>query len=96
MSFEKITDDILGTLRPPGAFYYAAVLLALTALALGALAFLYQARSGIGVAGYEHPILWGTYITDFVFWVGIAHSGTLISAVLFLFRARWRTAVARA
>ena len=96
MSFAKINDDILHTLRPPGAGYYAAVLLALTALSLGVMAFLYQARSGMGVAGYEHPIFWGIYITDFVFWVGIAHSGTLISAVLFLFRARWRTAVARA
>ena len=55
-----------------------------------------QATTGLGVAGYEHPILWGSYITDFGFWVGIAHSGTLISAVLYLFRARWRTAVARA
>ena len=40
--------------------------------------------------------MWGAYITTFVFWVGIAHSGTLISAVLFLFRARWRTAISRA
>ena len=53
-------------------------------------------RNGLGVAGYQPPILWGVYITNFVFWIGITHSGTLISAVLFLFRARWRTGVARA
>ena len=82
MSFAKVNDDILRTLRPPGAVFYIGLLLALTALAIGAMAFLYQARTGLGVAGYEHPILWGIYITDFVFWVGIAHSGTLISAVL--------------
>ena len=40
--------------------------------------------------------MWAIYITDFVFWVGIAHSGTLISAILYLFRSRWRTAVYRA
>ncbi|MCH7748110.1 MAG: hydrogenase [Acidobacteria bacterium] len=96
MSFATINDDILRTLRPPGALYYAGLALALVALSIGVLAFLYQARTGMGVAGYEHPILWGVYITNFVFWVGIAHSGTLISAVLFLFRATWRTAVARA
>ena len=65
-------------------------------MALGAYAFSTQWRFGLGVAGYEHPMLWGIYITNFVFWVGIAHSGTLISAVLFLFRAKWRTSVARA
>ena len=96
MSFATINDDILRTLQPPGTRYYLGLALTLVALSIGVLAFLYQARTGMGVAGYEHPILWGIYITNFVFWVGIAHSGTLISAVLFLFRARWRTAVARA
>ena len=38
---------------------------------------------------------WGVYITTFVFWVGIAHSGTLISAILFLFRAPWRQSIYR-
>ena len=52
--------------------------------------------SRAGVAGYQPPILWAVYITNFVFWIGITHSGTLISAVLFLCRARWRTGVARA
>ena len=96
MSFATINDDILRTLRPPGTVYYVGLMLAFVAFSIGLLAFLYQARTGMGVAGYEHPILWAIYITNFVFWVGIAHSGTLISAVLFLFRARWRTAVARA
>ncbi|MDE0828943.1 MAG: polysulfide reductase NrfD, partial [Vicinamibacterales bacterium] len=96
MSFAKINDDILRTLRAPGPLWYGGVVLAISLALVGLYAFLYQARTGLGVAGYEHPILWGIYITDFVFWVGIAHSGTLISAVLFLFRARWRTAVARA
>ena len=49
----------------------------------------------MGVAGITHPVGWGVYITNFVFWVGIAHSGTLISAVLYLFRARFRTSFNR-
>jgi molybdopterin-containing oxidoreductase family membrane subunit len=49
----------------------------------------------MGVEGINHPMVWGTYLINFVFWVGIAHSGTLISAILFLFRAPWRTPIAR-
>jgi molybdopterin-containing oxidoreductase family membrane subunit len=49
----------------------------------------------MGVTGLMHPVMWGIYLICFVFWIGIAHSGTLISAILYLFRARWRTAVAR-
>jgi molybdopterin-containing oxidoreductase family membrane subunit len=55
-----------------------------------------QVNNGLAVTGLHNPVMWGAYITTFVFWVGIAHSGTLISAILFLFRARWRTAVSRA
>ena len=48
---------------------------------------------GLGVAGYNPPVMWGVYIVTFVFWVGIAHAGTLISAILYLFRAKWRNAI---
>jgi len=58
-------------------------------------AWSYQLKTGLGVAGINHPVGWGIYITNFVFWVGIAHSGTLISAVLFLLRCRWRNSIAR-
>ena len=96
MTYAKINADILRTLQPPGTTYYGALGLAAVVLSFGIYAFAQQWQHGLGVAGYEHPILWGVYITNFVFWVGIAHSGTLISAVLFLFRAKWRTSVARA
>jgi molybdopterin-containing oxidoreductase family membrane subunit len=56
----------------------------------------YQIFTGIGAGGQNHPVVWGTYIINFVFWVGIAHSGTLISAILHLFRAGWRNPIARA
>ena len=55
-----------------------------------------QIYNGLQVTGLGDPVMWAVYITNFVFWVGIAHSGTLISAILFLFRTRWRTAVYRA
>ena len=94
--YQAINADILRTLRMPGPGYWTLMAGLLAVVLVGVAAFWTQVRHGLGVAGYEHPVLWGVYITNFVFWVGIAHSGTLISAVLFLFRARWRTAVARA
>ena len=96
MTLGATTDDVLRTLGRPGRAYAAAVAGLLAVLAVAAAAFARQVSTGLGVAGYQPPILWGVYITNFVFWIGITHSGTLISAVLFLFRARWRTGVARA
>ena len=51
---------------------------------------------GLGHLGINLPVGWGFYIVNFVFWIGIGHAGTLISAVLYLFRQRWRTAINRA
>ena len=96
MSYHTINADILRTLRMSGPAYWGLLAVVTAVLLFGVYAFWTQVQNGFGVAGYSHPPLWGIYITNFVFWVGIAHSGTLISAVLFLFRARWRTAVARA
>ena len=62
---------------------------------VGLLTFLILVKDGLGHAGYTPPILWSVYITTFVFWIGIGHAGTLISAILFLFRRPWRTAVYR-
>lgn len=50
---------------------------------------------GMGLMAVNHPVGWGTDIITFVFWIGIGHAGTLISAILFLFRQKWRTSIAR-
>lgn len=50
---------------------------------------------GMGLMAVSHPVGWGTDIVTFVFWIGIGHAGTLISAILFLFRQKWRTSIAR-
>ena len=55
----------------------------------------WQTYKGLGIAGYQAPVFWGVYIINFVFWIGIGHAGTLISAILFLFRAKWRNAINR-
>ena len=95
ISYKDVNDDILATIEPPGIGWFLTVGTAFCCLLLGAFCWYYQLVTGFGVVGKSHPIGWGVYITDFVFWVGIAHSGTLISAVLFLFRARWRVPIYR-
>ncbi|MDE2059535.1 MAG: polysulfide reductase NrfD [candidate division NC10 bacterium] len=73
----------------------------ITAGALGAVvawaifAWLYQLTHGLGVTGLNRPIYWGLYITNFVFFIGISHAGTLISAILRLCQAEWRRAITR-
>jgi molybdopterin-containing oxidoreductase family membrane subunit len=69
-----------------------------SALAAGFLLamLVYQISTGVGVWGNSHPVMWGWDIINFVWWIGIGHAGTLISAILFLLRQRWRTAVNRA
>lgn len=92
---EKMEQDVLAALKKPGSLYW--VLLGFTALlfVVGMTLWGYQIMTGMGVAGLNNPVGWGVYITNFVFWVGIAHSGTLISAILFLFRAKFRNAFNR-
>src|SRR6185295_9577619 len=85
-----VTRDLVATLEKPSTGY---VLLLLGAVAL--FTFLILVKDGLGHAGYTPPIFWSVYITTFVFWIGIGHAGTLISAILFLFRSPWRTAVYR-
>ena len=80
----KITMKYLATLAVTG-----------TMAAWGLFALYYTITTGIGVWGLNNPIGWGWDITNFVFWIGIGHAGTLISAILFLFRQKWRTAINR-
>ncbi len=61
---------------------------------LGAMVF-HLFFSGVGVWHLNNPVGWGFDITNFVFWVGIGHAGTLISAILYLFRQKWRTSINR-
>ncbi len=80
--------------RPPAAWYVALVFsLSLCGLMFGAIGYLIV--TGVGVLGNNSPVFWGWPIVNFVFWIGIGHAGTLISAVLFLFRQRWRTSINR-
>ena len=95
-TYKEITDDICQPVETlPGKswilmFFSAKALLLFYFLSVGTVIF-----TGMGLMGTNMPVAWGTDIVTFVFWVGIGHAGTLISAVLYLFRQKWRTSVAR-
>ena len=91
-----VTRDVCAPLeRKPTGLWWAGMALALTALGIGVAAIAYQIAVGIGTWGLNRTVGWGFDITNFVFWVGIGHAGTLISAVLLLFRQKWRTSINR-
>ena len=94
-SFEQVDDEILATLKPSPKWFLG-LGLAVAAMLVGASAWAFQIYWGLGNAGYVPPVMWGVYIITFVFWVGIGHAGTLISAILYLFRAGFRTTIYRA
>ncbi len=80
--------------RPPRvwmiAFIIASTWAGIFGMLIGSLIF-----TGVGVWGNNNPVMWAFDITNFVFWVGIGHAGTLISAILYLFRQKWRTGINR-
>jgi Ni/Fe-hydrogenase subunit HybB-like protein len=92
--YEQVDREILATLRPTKG-WFAALAVAVVCLMIGGTAWAYQIHEGLGVAGYTPPVMWGVYIVTFVFWIGIGHAGTLISAILYLFRAGFRTTIYR-
>ncbi|MBK7962595.1 MAG: polysulfide reductase NrfD [Bdellovibrionales bacterium] len=95
-SLKDITDDICAPVETlPGKGWVGLFLTAKTMLIFYMITLGMVMAYGMGLLGVNHPIAWGTMIVTFVFWIGIGHAGTLISAILFLFRQKWRTSVAR-
>src|SRR3989441_10900382 len=95
-TFADVNRDVLRTLEPPGNLYFGWMSVVALILAGFFVAWTGQVWWGMGMAGKRVPQMWAMYITTFVFWIGIGHAGTLISAILYLFRARWRTSIYRA
>jgi len=92
----EVTDDIAGvTEKPAPRGWWIAFLLAFSFVGVFGLCVGYLFYRGVGVWGNTSPVFWAWDITNFVWWVGIGHAGTLISAILFIFRQKWRTAINR-
>jgi molybdopterin-containing oxidoreductase family membrane subunit len=96
-TLSQITDDIVTPLiQRPTVRWWLAFLVSFSVLGVGFGMVAYQIATGIGTWGLNKTVGWAFDITNFVFWVGIGHAGTLISAILFLFRQKWRTSINRA
>ena len=94
--FADVNDAIAKpTETLPDKNFYIALGITLTMFLIGVVSFIYTFWFGVGVWGNNNPVAWAFPIVNFVFWVGIGHAGTLISAILFLFRQKWRTGIAR-
>ena len=97
ISYTKITDDIVATTeKAPPLSWWIGFIISATFAGIGVGAILWTIWQGIGTWGLNKTVNWAWDITNFVWWVGIGHAGTLISAVLLLFRQKWRTGINRA
>jgi molybdopterin-containing oxidoreductase family membrane subunit len=97
LSFSDVTQKVseVTEMKTPRNWYIAFAG-ALSLMGVFGVALLWLLWEGTGVWGLQQPVGWAWDITNFVFWVGIGHAGTLISAILFLFRQNWRTSINRA
>jgi molybdopterin-containing oxidoreductase family membrane subunit len=96
LGFRDITDLVSAhTERKTPLGWWLAFGVANLLLGVLGLSLAYQVYNGVGVWGNNIPVGWGWPIVNFVWWVGIGHAGTLISAILFLFRQKWRTSINR-
>ena len=92
----QVTEDVCAPLegKPTWLWWFGLIIFG-TMLLIGVAATTYQIATGIGTWGLNNSVGWAFDITNFVFWIGIGHAGTLISAILFLLRQKWRTSVNR-
>lgn len=95
-TYADVNNDVCAPLEKfPNLAWWKVFGIAVTLLLVLKLTLAYTVYTGIGVWGNNSPVGWAFDITNFVFWIGIGHAGTLISAVLLLFRQKWRTAINR-
>src|SRR5436853_5737465 len=95
-NFSWITERILGPVeqRAP-RWWWVTFTFTATIASIGLFSLGCQISTGVSTWGLNHPVGWAWDITNFVFWIGIGHAGTLISAILYLLRQKWRTSINR-
>jgi Ni/Fe-hydrogenase subunit HybB-like protein len=91
----RIERDTLAQMTRTSWYYWAGLLFSVGLIALGGWAWAQMLRDGIGVTGLNGTVMWGSFITTFVFFIGVSHSGTLVSAILYFTRSPLRSAVGR-
>src|SRR4029077_14208002 len=96
-TYATVTDKISAIVltRPASFGWFAGFTLAFSLVMLMTVALAWLIIKGVGIWGINIPIGWGFAIVNFVWWIGIGHAGTLISAILFLLNQKWRTSINR-
>ena len=86
----EINRDLLRSIMENPLWYWLVVgfLATIVLVAFGAAGYMFN--RGLGVTGLNRPVMWGFFITNFVFWIGISHAGVMLSAILRLVQAEWR------
>ena len=94
LQYADVNDDIVRSIVETGPRYYVTLGIAggVTLLCFF-FPWFYPLFYGIGAAGMNHPGVWGTYLASFIFWIGLSHSGTLLSCVVHLTKSPWRQAL---
>ncbi len=95
-SYSDVNTDVVRHVENfPTKLWWGAFFISTSLLLLLFVEISYLVTTGIGIVGVNVPVSWGSFIVNFVFWIGIGHAGTLISAILYIFRQQWRTAINR-
>ena len=96
LQYADVHEDVVRSIVVTGPRYYVALWIAIgITVTCFFFPWFYQLYYGIGAAGMNHPGVWGTYLASFIFWIGLSHSGTLLSCVLHLTNSGWRKAIYR-
>jgi len=93
IAWAQINKDVLRSMERPRPMYWVIFAASLALFGFGVFCEVYQYQTGLGVADLNNPQVWGLYIATFIFWIGMSHSGTLLSAILHIMHADWRRAV---
>jgi len=95
IAWAKINEDVLRSMENPRMGYWVALACCIAMIMCAVLAEIYQYQEGMGPSNLNWPHMWDLYIATFVFWIGMSHSGTLLSAILHIIQADWRKPIYR-
>ncbi len=95
IKWAKINADVLRSMENPRRAYWITFFICIAMMACAVTAEIYQYNTGMGVTNLNNPHMWDMYIATFVFWIGMSHSGTLLSAILHIIHADWRKPIYR-
>ncbi len=95
IAWAQINKDVLKSIETPRKMFWVILFIALAMIGVAVGSEIYQYQTGMGVANKNNPHVWGLYIATFIFWIGMSHSGTLLSAILHIMHADWRKPIYR-